>query len=93
MEKLRQGIASLNYNELKIMEKDLKKGAPVIKSLIKRRINQLETQDTGICAGCGSKEHLQFTLIFGPEDFKKKASFCAMDCLEHFILQLRELNR
>ena len=93
IDKLRQGIAGLDYNDLKVIEKDLKKGAPLIKSVIKRRLHQIENQDTGICAGCGNKQNVQYTLVFGPEDFKKKASFCGLDCLEYFLAQLKELNQ
>ena len=90
---LKQGIAGLDYDDLKVIEKDLKKGAPLIKSIIKRRIHQIENKGTGVCAGCGNKENTQYTLIFGPDDFKKKASFCGLDCLEYFLLQLKELNQ
>ena len=93
IEKIKQGISEMDYNELKIMETDLKKGAPIIKTLIKKRIKELETNDTSICGGCGNKENIKYTLIFGPEDFKKKASFCGIDCLEYFLAQLKELNK
>jgi hypothetical protein len=29
-------------------------------------------------------------LIFGPKDFRKKASFCALDCLEYFIEKIKK---
>ncbi len=93
IEKIREGIANLNYNELKILEIDLKKGAPTVKTIIKNRIKQIESQDTGLCAGCGNVENLSYTLIFGPDDFKKKASFCGLDCLEYFLEQLKEINK
>ena len=89
IEKIRKGIDNMDYNDL-IMEQELKKGAPILKTLIQQKIQEIETKHTGICANCGNKNNLNYTLIFGSEDFKKKASFCGVDCLEYFLVQLKK---
>ena len=34
-----------------------------------------------------------YTLIFGPDDFRKKGSFCGLDCLEYFLIRLKQMKR
>ncbi len=95
MEGIKEAIDDLNYNELKALEKSLKGGA--IKSLIREKIEEIDRKNARVCATCGKYldafSLTNFSLMFGPEDFKKRASFCAFDCLEHFIGRLKKLHK
>lgn len=56
----------------------------------------MNTKKTSFCAVCGSKldeSQYVYTLVFGPDDFQKKASFCGLDCMEYFLNYLKKLNK
>ena len=93
--KLREVMDLLDYNELMNMKNDLKKGGDGIRILIENRIKQELKKHEQYCTICANKLGLDsattFTLMFGPEEFKKKATFCAMDCLEYFLLGLKKV--
>lgn len=92
MNRLGSIIDTVGYEELKNIEKDLNEGN--IERLIKEKLLQFE-KGRKICPVCyrtinEGDEH--FTLIFGPDDFKKKASFCGVDCLEFFISKIKGMR-
>ena len=94
--KVRDILESIQEDDLYKMQADLEKGGIYLKKLVSDRIKQLENQKKGFCATCG--EDLQdkektYTLLFGPEDFKKKASFCEVDCLEYFLAGLKTVEK
>lgn len=95
MEGLKEVIDDLSYGELKELENNLKKGSD-IKDLLKDKIEVIEKRNARICATCGNPldafSLTNLSLMFGPEDFKKRASFCAFDCLEHFTIKLKNLH-
>lgn len=86
----------LDYNELISLQKDLSGGALDLRKMVGSKIREIETKETKICGTCGEgiKPELAetYTLLFGPDSFKKKASFCGSDCLEYFFVKLRDLN-
>jgi hypothetical protein len=94
MNKLAGVINSMNYSELKAIQKDLAEGN--MGRLIKAKIDQTERtlgHDERVCPTCGaliSEATSKYTLVFGPEDFKKKALFDEIDCLSFFIDKLKE---
>jgi len=94
MGKLGNIINGMNYNDLKAIEKDLYEGN--IAKLVKIRKKGFEKLfSEKICPTCGNsmkETKAPFTLIFGPDDFKKKASFCGLDCLSFFIKKLEKQN-
>ncbi len=89
-------IGQLNYEELVEMQRDLFSGGASIKQLVSNKIKELNDSQTRVCATCGGTVNLsvnhEYTLIFGPRDLKKRASFCAVDCLEYFFIQLKQLS-
>jgi len=89
MNKLSEIINSLNYEDLRMIEKDIEEGN--VSKIVRKRIEQYE-RSSKTCPVC-YKEIVEgneaFTLIFGSPDFKKKASFCALDCLEFFISKIK----
>ena len=94
MNKLSKVISDISYDELKLIKLDLQKGN--IETLINNRIKQFEVGNKIVCPVCNSKVNdveNAYTLIFGPKEFRRKASFCATDCLEYFIGKLNETNK
>jgi len=90
MNRLARLIESLDENDLKLIKKDLEAGN--IDRLINIRLQEKKEADFNkVCPVCQSQigeENL--TLIFGPEELRKKASFCAIDCLEYFLNKIKE---
>ena len=90
MNRLARLIESLDEQDLKLIKKDLEAGN--IDRLINIRLQEKKEADFNkVCPVCQSQigeENL--TLIFGPEELRKKASFCAIDCLEYFLNKIKE---
>jgi len=89
-------IDVLDYNELMRFKNDLDSGAVTLKRLLEEKIKRKLKEHEKICATCSNNLNFyksnNYTLVFGPDDFKKKASFCGLDCLEYFITKLKELK-
>ena len=89
--KLKEMIENVDYDDLVKLRSDLISGGKHIKSLVSKRLDELET-DAKTCAVCGKPIIFgddSYTLIFGRDDFKKKASFCALDCMDYFMSHVR----
>ncbi len=89
-------IDLLDYNELMRFKNDLDSGALTLKRLLEAKIKNKLKEHEKICATCSNELNFyrtsNYTLIFGPDDFKKKASFCGLDCLEYFIIKLKNIK-
>lgn len=94
--KLRELVTALEYEELIKIARDLDKGAVHLKKLVDDTMKEKETIHRKVCSECNAEINTEiqtsYTLIFGPSDFRKKATFCALDCLGYFLEQLKELN-
>ncbi|HLG23531.1 MAG TPA: hypothetical protein VI564_01230 [Candidatus Nanoarchaeia archaeon] len=90
-------VDMLDYEELMKFKKDIDQGAVTVKRLLEFKIKKKLKEHDKICAVCYSELNFyavnNYTLVFGPDDFKKKASFCGLDCLGHFVMQLRSLKQ
>ena len=86
----------LDYNELMRFKNDFDNGAVALKRLLEENIKNKLKEHEKICATCSNTLNFyktnNYTLIFGPDDFKKKASFCGLDCLEYFIKKLNDMK-
>lgn len=86
----------LDYNELMRFKSDLDSGAITIKRLLEEKIKIKLKEHEKVCATCSSTLNFyrtnNYTLVFGPDDFKKKASFCGLDCLEYFMIKLKDMK-
>ncbi len=86
-------IGSLEYSELCRLRDDLKAGGIKLRKWINEGIKAFEHEHRETCSVCDSAIEptsiSTATLIFGPHDFRKKASFCATDCLEYFLRQVK----
>lgn len=87
-------IEMLDIGELVMMKKDIDSGGQKIGKLVEAKIRQQIKKHDRFCCVCNSRldpySVSNFTLMFGPEDMKKRASFCAIDCMEHFMANLKE---
>ena len=93
--KLKEIVDNLEHEDLIKLQKDLEEEEGMhVKKLVSEKIQQLEDSEKAICAVCGKPINPYYTehykLIFGPRDFRKKASFCALDCMEYFLKNLRD---
>ena len=94
-EDIQKVMNKLNYDELKAIERDLSMGVPLLKDVVSDKIKEHEACGK-TCAVCGANLlNLGdvFNLVFGPKGFKKKASFCAVDCLGYFIEKLKDIRQ
>jgi hypothetical protein len=90
--RLRDILDSVDESDLAKMQADLAKGGVFLRKLVDDKVQQLEHQKRGSCVTCGQnleQKYKTYTLIFGPDDFRKKASFCEIDCLEYFMASLK----
>ncbi|MBN1156191.1 hypothetical protein JXA85_01115 [Candidatus Woesearchaeota archaeon] len=87
-------IERLDYDDLLKIKKDLDDGGIHMNRLVKEKIKQHLLMHRRICVVCQNEiepySTNNYTLLFGPEDFKKKATFCALDCLQYFLNQMKE---
>ena len=86
----------LDYDELMRFKGDVDSGAVAIKKLIEEKIRKKLKEHEKTCATCSGElkfyNSSNYTIVFGPDDFKKKASFCGLDCLEYFIIKLKDMK-
>lgn len=93
----RELIEALDYEEMVKIKNDLKYGGIHMKRLIDEKIKEKELMHKKYCSVCSAEidsfNTRTYTLVFGPTDFKKKATFCALDCLEYFLSQLKDMEK
>jgi len=94
--KFEEVVDMLDYNELMRCKMDIDNGAVTLKKLLEDKIKKKLKEHEKVCATCSNDINFyntnNYTLVFGPDDFKKKASFCGLDCLEYFIIKLKDLK-
>jgi hypothetical protein len=93
MNRLANLIANLDEENLNLIKKDLEAGN--IERLINKKLQEKKEKDFNkVCPVCQAPiEEENFTLVFGPKGLRKKASFCAMDCLEYFLNKIKKENK
>ncbi|MBU1201128.1 MAG: hypothetical protein KJ583_01810 [Nanoarchaeota archaeon] len=81
-------IEKLTIEELTELKRIIKEG--MVEKLIENKLEKFKNNNK-ICPVCNTQiEDNGLTLIFGPTDFRKKATFDAADCLEYFISKIRK---
>ena len=89
-------IDMLDYNELMRFKNDLDSGAITLKRHLQENIKKRLKEHEKVCATCSSDINFyksnNYTIIFGPDDFKKKATFCGLDCLGYFVIKLKDIK-
>ncbi|MEM4268346.1 MAG: hypothetical protein QXK37_05975 [Candidatus Woesearchaeota archaeon] len=89
--KFKDILDKLDESDLYQLEQDLKPDS-YRRKLVKDKIKENERAKIGFCVTCGNDLKTyprSYTLIFGPDDFRKKASFCEIDCLQYFLSKLK----
>ena len=90
-------ISCLDYNEVLDLKQDLTLGGVRVKKIVNQKIKEYQNSHRKICAVCLAELEPEnsnnYTLLFGPETFKKKASFCAVDCLDYFVKHLDKMKK
>lgn len=94
--KLRDVMDTLDFDELIKMRNDIDQGSIHLRKLIDTEIKKNEQMHEQYCSVCSNSIHPEdtnnFTLVFGPESFRKKATFCAIDCLQYFLENLKNVR-
>jgi len=93
--KFKEFLENLDYNEVLNFKKQMKESDSQMKEILSNHIDVIERINSRVCATCGNElnsDTKNLVLHFGPNDFKKKASFCAFDCLEFFLQQLKSIE-
>ncbi len=90
MNRLARFVDNLREEDLELLKKDLEAGN--IERLINKKIKEKREEDFNkVCPVChANAEEENLTLIFGPKGLRKKASFCALDCLEYFLNKVKQ---
>ena len=94
---VRQIINELDYEDILKLKYDIEHGSLHIKKLLDSRMKEIENKNIHICATCGKKinpfKDYEITLSYGYPDFRRRAHFCGIDCLEHFIEELKRIEK
>ena len=79
-------LENMNVEDLKFLEEEVKKGR--IHELVSSKTRQTEQKT---CAVCGEKfaRNKGLVLEFGSPEFRRRAHFCAVDCMEYFVNHLK----
>ena len=97
MYRFKQFLNSLEHYELVRLKQQIDKGNLDVAKAIQEKIKEQEKKHAKYCATCSNNldpyNSNSYTLMFGPEDFKKKASFCGLDCLEYFLINLKQMKK
>ena len=90
-------LESLEHYELVRLKQELEKGTLDVAKVIQGKIRENEKKHSNCCTTCSNAldpyNTNNYTIIFGPEDFRKKASFCGLDCLEYFLIRLKQMKK
>jgi hypothetical protein len=90
--KLGDAIGSMDYHDLVDLNIDLQGGGHATRQLVEQRIKDKEKEMGKLCQVCQSEidphSTSNYTILLGPEGLRRKASFCALDCMKYFISTL-----
>ena len=90
---VKEFVEAVDEDELYKLQYDLTKGSIGLKQLVEEKLKKVENEPKKNCAVCGEElvdKEGTFSLIFRHEKLKKKASFCALDCMEFFVGKLKK---
>jgi len=94
---IRDAIGSLDYDDLVKLNEDLREGGHEIRSMVEKNIVEKEKQSGKYCHVCQSEidphSTQNYTIMLGPEGLRRKASFCALDCMKYFISELEKRRK
>ena len=90
MNKLKRLIEEMDEDDLVNLKRDVDEGN--MQRLLKERLDAKRKGPSVSCPVCGMSVNEQegFHLQFGSSDFRQKATFDGVDCLEYFIERLKK---
>ena len=95
--RFRDVVDDIQYEDLVKIRKDLDNGGRHLRTFIDSKINEIERDEVKVCAVCGTPINPHFiddySLVFGRYDFKKRAFFCGLDCLNFFVGKLNDKEK
>ncbi len=85
MNKLAQWIEELPIEDIRLIEKDLKKGN--LQKVITQEIQRKKRENITLCPVCNSavQEAAGWYVEFGNADLRKKVTFDGVDCMLYFF--------
>lgn len=89
-------VELIAYEDLLKIRKDVEEGGFFVREIVNDRIKSEESKTNPECAVCSnslSDDKDTYTIIFGKRAEKKKVSFCAADCLEYFLKELKQARK
>ena len=90
-------LGSLEHYELVRLKNEIEKGNLDIEKEVRGYIKDHEKKHAKYCTTCSNTldpyNTNNYTIIFGPDDFRKKGSFCGLDCLEYFLIKLKQIKK
>lgn len=93
---VKKAIDALQTNDLIYMQRDLFNGGSKLRAMVTDKIREIAEAEKSVCATCGNVIEIEkaenFSLTFGPPDMKKKAFFCATDCIEYFLVNVKKID-
>ncbi|MEM3126624.1 MAG: hypothetical protein QW331_00950 [Candidatus Woesearchaeota archaeon] len=96
-DKFKEAIANWEYHDIKLFQKELERGGRALKELLDNRLIEIEEKESNnVCPTCNeyiNKEENHYALIFCSKAFRKRANFCAADCLMYFVNKMNELEK
>ena len=97
MYRLSKFLSKLEHYELVKLKQEMENGNLDVEKEVQENVKEIEKKHSKFCTTCSNTLNLyntnNYTLILGPEDFRKKASFCGLDCLEYFIIKLKQMKK
>jgi len=92
--RFREILSLVDFEELVRIKDDLNNGGDSVKLLVDNRIKEEIKKQNEFCAVCAANIDneckTKLSLLVGPVDNEKKVSFCAIDCMEYFIGELKK---
>jgi hypothetical protein len=95
--RFREVVDDILYEDLVKMRKDIDNGGKHLRAFLDSKIKEIEREEVKVCAVCGNPINPHFmddySLIFGRYDFKKRAYFCGLDCLNFFLAKMNDKEK
>ena len=95
--RFKEVVELLDYDELIRVKDDLNKGGDSIRILVDNKIKEEIKKQNQFCAVCAAKidaeSNTRLSLTVGPEEMHKQVSFCAVDCMEYFLNELKKAKK
>ena len=86
---LKDIIGLMDFRELVKLRSDIDSGAIYLRQIVEENIREKKEKHNKFCMPCGNRVNpylpSNFTLVIGAEDDQRKASFCALDCIQYFL--------